>query len=340
MMKMTSEDPFSDKDFFPGIDLGQLVTIGGLTGMGKTYWANYWNDPDLTFFIDTHGTFSTIETLHRLGQNKVWRATEWGLVLEYTKRFLKFMKKSGKKGTLVLDSGSEMVTMAQNYVMARDGLKGVMNEKWGRVWKVIMEFLGMVVEAGHDLILTLQLKRTYDEKLDANDNRVLIWNGEWEAKQWKDLPYQVTISIQLESGIYIADRKKEFLPEYGFAKLVKSRYVRKSKTKPYIVGPVSKASVMPQVQTEYNGNYRDIVYESYLLTKENGDDAFAGALSSIYGLPPKGYDPKSVLGIANTNPLADSEINETSKSKKKQAKLIELPAPSENKSDENKEDDW
>ena len=274
-------------DFFkPKVVPGWVLTLAGLTGSGKTHAANFISNPGETFFIDSHGTFSTIETLTLLGQQKVWRATEWTDLINATKEFLKVNK--GKKATLVLDSGSELVEMAGNFVKARDNLKGIMNYAWGDVWAVIMGWLKMVVEAGHDLILTLQLKRIYEEFMDDKAQKVSIWTGEYEPKQWKDLPYQCTCQIQFEHGLTYPGQKAPILRNRVFTRLIKSRYAQTKETKPFIVGAITKANIAPQL-LPYSGTFQECCWE--MLLAHESDAEFCKEIRKVAGTVPPGWQP-------------------------------------------------
>lgn len=270
--------------FKPKVQPGWVVTIAGLTGSGKTHASNFFDDPAKTFFIDTHGTFSTIETLTILGQSKVWRATEWTDLMAAAKEFIRINK--GIKATLVLDTASELVTQAQNYIKMRDNKKGIVNYDWGQVWKEIMAFLKLIVEAGHDLILTLQLKRQYDEAMDDRGQKVSIWNGSFEAKQWKDLPYQCTCQIQLEHGLTMPGQKSAILTNRVFTRLVKSRYAPVQFTKPFIVGAITRENIAPQL-LPYSGSFQDCCWE--MLAQPGVDQEFIKQIKKVAGSPPEGW---------------------------------------------------
>lgn len=280
-------------DFFkPKVQPGWLITLAGLTGAGKTHVSNFFSgSPSFTFFIDSHGTFSTIETLTLLGQQQVWRATEWTDLMVATKDFIRINK--GRKATLVLDTGSELVTMAQNYIMIRDNKKGIINYGWGEVWKEIMAFLKMVTEAGHDLVLTLQLKRVYDEFMDEKSQKVAIWTGDYEAKQWKDLPYQCTCQIQLEHGITAPGKKEVILRNRVFTRLIKSRYSPVQTTKPFIVGPITRANIAPQL-LPYSGTWQDCCWE--LMQAQATDKEFCRELGKLAGSIPEKWQPPAAQG--------------------------------------------
>jgi hypothetical protein len=102
--------------------------------------------------------------------------------------------------------------------------------------------------------------------------------------------------------LYVPDRKETKFTGRIFAKLVKSRYNLKKNTKPFLVGPLRMDNILPQITKKYTGGLQENVWEMYL--KSKGDDKFQAAISKVFGVPPKDFDPSRYASFA------DPSVNE------------------------------
>lgn len=264
---------------------GRLVSIAGETGVGKTYTANFFNDPALTFFLDTEPVNTTTETLAKLGQEKVWKIVDWNDLCDKVDIFLAVMDKVGRKGTLVVDSSSPIKNMIKAKFEQSKGNKLAPFE-FAQVNNAFREFLSKVtVDHGHDLIMTAYLKPDYSQNEVNAEGRITKYGqktGSYSVEEWDELPYYCYYAFQIERGLTTADGTKAF-PYMTFAKVRKTRATAES-FKPLVVKPWTSESFAKQLSEQFAGGPLHVLAEIY---KTTTDERFKAEAQALYGKRPE-----------------------------------------------------
>jgi hypothetical protein len=246
---------------------GLCLAIRGHSKHGKTHMANMVCGVERTVVADTHATNSTIETLRKIGQVKFRRVADWSALLRMTDDFVREYE---PPAAFILDSGSDMVDMAQNWFKEKTG-KQPFQFAWSEVWGYIRNWMNSLTRPGYDLILTSRMKRVYSESTEGGGGGT--WTGDWEPAEWKDLDYQLSAGIYLQRGMTIGGRLyfdyRIFPAVMTKDNLVMSRWARLGECKPYIVGPFNRDNILRQIQTPWFGSMRDILNEYWLLLKDS-----------------------------------------------------------------------
>lgn len=276
---------------------GLTIAIRGHSKFGKTHMANMIDGPELTVVADTHATNSTVETLRKLGNHKFRRISDWTELLRFTDDFITEYK---PPAAFVLDSGSDLVDMAQNYYKKNSGVQAF-KFAWAEVWGYIRDWMSELTTRGYDLILTSRMKRVY---IASGDDDSGAWNGEWEPKEWKDLDYQLSIGIWLDRGMEIGGRvyfDYRIFPKVSTANgLVMGRWTRLGETKQYITGVFTRENILEQVKTPWYGTIRDILNEYWLQLRESElpiDKKFVADIELFFKGKEIKLDPKWVPPI-------------------------------------------
>jgi hypothetical protein len=248
---------------------GLCVAIRGHSKHGKTHMANLVAGVERTVVADTHAANSTIETLRKIGQHKFRRVRDFDGLIRMTDDFI---RDYDPPMAFVLDSGSDLVDMAQNKYKDTTGVQAF-TFAWAEVWGYIRDWMNSITRAGYDLVLTSMMKRTYEQVAGSDGQTSGQWTGGWEPKEWKDLDYQLSVGIWLERGIRY-DGKLLF--DYRIFPAVKtkdglvmSRWARLGECKPYIVGPFIRESIKEQIQRPWHGTLRDILNEYWLQLRQS-----------------------------------------------------------------------
>lgn len=274
-------------------NVGKAFAIRGFSQMGKTHLSHMLNGVDRTYVADTHSTNSTIETCMKLGNTKYRRIRTWADLMAYARAFATEVE---PPATFVLDSGSDMVTMAQKNYEFEYGKKPF-EYSWAVVWSYIYDFLSTVISRGGDIVLTIMLREIRDPKTN------LRIPGEYEPKQWKDLKYQLSAGFTLMRGLNLGGT--QWFPYWRFIRIDGSRYVGIDAQKPLLVGEFARPNIMRQLNTEYFGTARTALNEFYANLYESvlpRDKRFCADISTLLGsdlLSPakfKEFEEKHLLG--------------------------------------------
>lgn len=245
---------------------GLCIAIRGHSKFGKTHMSNMIDGPENTVVADTHATNSTIETLRKIGNSKFRRVGDWSALLRMTDEFI---RDYDPPAAFVLDSGSDLVDMAQNFYKENFGVQAY-KFAWAEVWGYIRSWMADLTTRGYDLILTSHMKRVY---IASGEDDSGSWNGEWEPKEWKDLDYQLSVGIWLERGIEIGGKTYfdyRIFPKVSTATgLIMGRWTRLGETKQYITGVFTRDNILEQIKTPWYGTIRDILNEYWLQLKDS-----------------------------------------------------------------------
>ena len=211
---------------------------------------------------------TTIETLDKLGQRKVWKAESWSTLNEVIDKFINFMKAIGKRGTLVLDSGSVVKPWWVDMKEKAKGDKSLApfeHEPFKMEFRNILKKI--VVENGHNCIMTLYLKANYTPNL-VEGNKIVSYgakDGTYSPQEWEELLYHCNIAMQLERGF--VDNGKRYFEYKVFNKIRKTRGLHEE-YKPYLVPPFTIDNVLRQLSAPYYNPVSHILAEIYKITDD------------------------------------------------------------------------
>lgn len=251
---------------------GKIISIAGEAGVGKTYFANFVNNPDTTVFIDTEAVNTTIETLDRIGQPKYWKAENWQQLLNYVESFLDMMRTYGQTGTLVIDTGSILTSWITEYWEAKKNKDRLNPYDYGEVWSDIRSLLKKVsVDNGHDMVFTLSLKPNYSKNVTSQDaegrERIVKYgsqDGTYRPNEWGELLYHCFYAFQMERGIIDPKTGNRQFTSKVFCRVRKTRIINEG-FKPYIVPPYTAQNLEAQLSKKYSGGIGRIIAELYNL---------------------------------------------------------------------------
>lgn len=269
-MEGISQSLITKANFFhPPVQRGKLVTITGEAGVGKTHMSNFFFNPDTTCFIDTEPINTTIETLDKLNQMKVWKATDLFTLNSAVDSFLTLMKNAGLIGTLVVDSGSVVKAWITDDLERQKGRKLAPFEHEPVKFAMRDWIKKIVVDGGHNLIMTQYLKANYTPNVVEN-NRITQYgtkDGTFGPVEWEEMPYHASFAFQLERGIFDPATNKRLLDYKVFVRVRKTRSINEN-FKPYIIPPLTHESCLRQLSTPYMGGIPHVMAELYRVTDD------------------------------------------------------------------------
>lgn len=236
------------------------LVIRGQSGFGKTFLSNVINGKDRTYFADTHATNSTVETLQLIGNKNFKKTPTWDDVVVFTNSIIKH---KDPPGTIVLDTGSYMNNMGMMKYKADHGTQPY-KYTWQHVWKYFRDWMASVINAGFDLVITVQMTQ-------KRDGEGTIIEGSWKPHEWKSLLYETTATIELVKGLEIGE--KIYLEDYKFIKIIKTRFMDVGHMKPYIVGEPTKENILSQLKEKWEGDDLSLLREFQMDVASKGDNA-------------------------------------------------------------------
>lgn len=121
-------------------------------------------------------------------------------------------------GTVVIDSGSDCVDLAQAEYLRETGKEAVFPViLWAKVYEKLDELFVLIKSSGKNFVVTSRLKDEY-----IGDTKT----GKQIRASYKKFPYQMELMLRLEGGITIKPKAKDAKPFCHFPNKVFGRVVK------------------------------------------------------------------------------------------------------------------
>lgn len=179
---------------------GLTIVLVGKEGAGKTHMAMTMKELGPVYVIDTERRAKIVGT--KLGVANIKQVTNYKEVITAVKAILRM-----PKGTIVIDSGSDLQTYAEAEYLARtkaEKIYPIFN--WTEVWGMLNAILDDIKDADFNCVLTAKVKDEY-----VNDRVV----GK-VPRIYKDMPYRADLIIVKNGKQWTVE--EEFNGKNGFSR--------------------------------------------------------------------------------------------------------------------------
>ena len=187
-------------------------------------------------------SFPNVATCDTVSQGDVWLiAQKFGnkmvmraQTFEDIRRFIKYCVKNVKIQSIVIDSGADLVEMAETEWLKEKNRKAVFvpgegGFQWAEVYDKVDSLIQKVKMADKYLIITSQMKDEWVAQAGKNEN---VKTGNRIRDGYKKLSWGLSVRVQLVNGITDSEGKTYFEGRV-FGKVVKNRFLPKRVQKPY-----------------------------------------------------------------------------------------------------------
>ena len=200
----------------------------GESEMGKTHNANTY--PDVAI-CDTISQGDVWQIAEKFGNKMVMRAKTFDDI----RRFIQYCVVNPKIESVAIDSGADLVEMAETEWLKEKNRKAVFipgegGFQWSEVYDKVDELIQKVKMANKYLIITSQLK---DEWMKTLGQKEAVKTGNRIRDGYKKLVWGLSVRVRLVDGITDKDGILHF-EDRVFGKVVKNRFLPKRVQKPYL----------------------------------------------------------------------------------------------------------
>jgi len=187
-------------------------------------------------------TYPDVATCDTISQGDVWliakkfdnKMVMRAKTFDDIRRFIQYCVTNPKIQSVVIDSGADLVEMAETEWLKENRRKSVYvpgegGFQWADVYEKIDELVQKVKIANKYLIITSQMK---DEWIKTPEQKENVKTGRRIRDGYKKLVWGLSVRVQLVSGI-TDDEGHIHFPDRIFGKVVKNRFLPKRVQKPY-----------------------------------------------------------------------------------------------------------
>ena len=213
------------------------IEYSGEASYGKTH--NCFTFPNVAL-CDTIGEGKGWIIAQKMNNLKYFQASEFDDI----KRFVDYCVTNPKIDTIAIDSGSDLLQMAETEWLRKKGrtsvyVPGQGGFQWAQVYKKIDDLISAVKKAKKYLVVTSRMKDEWVSKKGETED---VKTGNRVRSGYKKFGFGLTVLLELTYGIKDADDNVHF-EGHIFGRCIKNGFFHKRVQKPFIFDPTYQGLV-------------------------------------------------------------------------------------------------